>query len=609
MPALRSSTIPAKGSSPSIVLEQPGVPRQRRLLDGDGRDRERSARGESDHRCERDPAGAHLQAQYSGAMVLGLLLLALQASPAALPENPTALPEMLKKAMQLLEASDRASARRELTEALRSTPRAPRVRNFLGVVEAGDGNYSAAERRFQEAVRLTPHYTDAYLNLGRLYQASGGHDPLAATKALAAYQAILGYDPAHADARFQSAALLLSTGEFSRSLAELDRLAPADQGPAGRARRPHRRARRQGRAAEADAATERLLARGGLRRAGRATDAGRPRRAWARGSGGAPARGPASPRTRLVRRLAAPRTPAEEAGEYVEGRVRLEEASQGPAGQRSAPARPRSRGAQGQATSKAPSATSATPGRSSLGTPACTFCSAWPASSWSSASRPTTPSRRRSGSTLRTQPLTTPWERSAFTARTRAKPSPISANTRSSSPASHAAPLALGVAAFQVKDYATARARLGLLRPGRRPRPPPTTTWPGWLAPKPSSRKPSASPCAPWRPTCPTPIPGPSLACCTCAWDSRRRTAEALERCLKLDPDYYLGNLHLTMLYSETRDPREASATPSLRRDQGPASRGRGRLPAPDRGPTLLRTTTLRSQARVCRASRGIPPS
>ncbi|HSD28478.1 MAG TPA: tetratricopeptide repeat protein, partial [Vicinamibacteria bacterium] len=36
------------------------------------------------------------------------------------------------------------------------------------------------------------------------------------------------------------------------------------------------------------------------------------------------------------------------------------------------------------------------------------------------------------------------------------------------------------------------------------------------------------------------------------------KSREALERCLKLDPEHYLGNLHLTMLYSQTHDPREA---------------------------------------------------
>jgi len=35
------------------------------------------------------------------------------------------------------------------------------------------------------------------------------------------------------------------------------------------------------------------------------------------------------------------------------------------------------------------------------------------------------------------------------------------------------------------------------------------------------------------------------------------KAAEALERCLKLDPGHYLGNLHLMMLYAQTRDSRE----------------------------------------------------
>ncbi|MFI5184934.1 MAG: tetratricopeptide repeat protein, partial [Vicinamibacteria bacterium] len=32
---------------------------------------------------------------------------------------------------------------------------------------------------------------------------------------------------------------------------------------------------------------------------------------------------------------------------------------------------------------------------------------------------------------------------------------------------------------------------------------------------------------------------------------------QALRRCLEIDPDHYLGNLHLWMLYAQTRDPRE----------------------------------------------------
>ena len=37
------------------------------------------------------------------------------------------------------------------------------------------------------------------------------------------------------------------------------------------------------------------------------------------------------------------------------------------------------------------------------------------------------------------------------------------------------------------------------------------------------------------------------------------RAEEALKRCLEIDPDHYLGTLHLLMLYSRTRDPRQAA--------------------------------------------------
>jgi tetratricopeptide (TPR) repeat protein len=185
-----------------------------------------------------------------------LLVLALQA-------GSVPLAEMLERARQNLESSDRAAARRELTAALKLYPTSPAVYNFLGVLEAGEGNYGEAERRFREAVLRAPDYTDAWLNLGRLCQENGATDPKAATKALAAYQAILRYEPSHAAARFQSAALLQAMGEFGRSLEELGRLAPADQDrPAALAVRLADHAGK-GERAEADAAAGKLLAQGG----------------------------------------------------------------------------------------------------------------------------------------------------------------------------------------------------------------------------------------------------------------------------------------------------------------------------------------------------------
>jgi tetratricopeptide (TPR) repeat protein len=193
--------------------------------------------------------------QYSARMVASLVLaLAVQA-------GPVPLPDLLQRARQLLEASDRSGARRELAEALRLYPDSPVVYNFLGALEAGDGHYAEAERSFREAVRRAPTYTEAYLNLGRLYQQNAVKDPRAITKAIGAYEAILRNEPGHAEARFQSATLLQRLGEFSRSLAELEQLPAADQDrPTVLSVRLADHAGRGDRA-EADAVADRLLDR------------------------------------------------------------------------------------------------------------------------------------------------------------------------------------------------------------------------------------------------------------------------------------------------------------------------------------------------------------
>jgi tetratricopeptide (TPR) repeat protein len=491
-------------------------------------------------------------------MVLGLLLLALQASTAAPPGNPSALAEMLTRAMQLLEASDSAAARRELTEALRLYPASPAVRNFLGVVEARDDNYSAAEQRFQEAVRLTPRYTDAYLNLGRLYQQHGGRDPKAKAKALAAYQAILGYDAAHADARFQSAALLLSMGEFGRSLAELGRLAPADQErPAALAVRLAAHAG-EGERAEADAAAEKLLARGGfdeldvrptlgvLVAHGREDLAVRLLEDLRR-------RGHAA--SDDLQRLGLLR---EKAGEYVEARVRLEEAARD---------RPDSVPLLldlARVTHKARDLQGA------LG--------------YLGHARALEPTNARIhflfGMACVELELGAEAYKS-FKEAVRLDPDDAAANYAMGavclhrSDPSEAVPyfrryaelepdeprgaLALGIAAFQLKDYATARPRLATAAA----RPPTAAAANYYLARMARSeaefqealrfalRSVEINPsyADPWS----------ELGLVYLRLGQPAKAAEALERCLKLDPDHYLGNLHLTMLYSETRDPREAA--------------------------------------------------
>src|SRR5881396_137196 len=193
-------------------------------------------------------------------MLLSLLLLLARPTQA----GPPPLADLLTRAQQRLEASNRSGARRELTEALRLYPASAAVHNFLGVLEAQEGNYRVAEARFREAIDRRPQYTDAYLNLGRLYQESAGKDEQAVRKALAAYGAVLQYQPDHAEARYQSAVLLRVLGEFGRSLEHLARLPPGDQErPPALALRCADHAGR-GERAEADRAAQRLLARSDL---------------------------------------------------------------------------------------------------------------------------------------------------------------------------------------------------------------------------------------------------------------------------------------------------------------------------------------------------------
>jgi len=188
--------------------------------------------------------------------VVWLLVCALHAAA-----SPASLAERLARARTLLEQGDRVEARAELMQALRAHPAHPVVENFLGVVEAQDGHYGAAEARFRAAIRGAPGLTDAYLNLGRLYQEAAAKDPAAPRKALDVYEALLRREPAHPEALYQSAVLLQARGDFARGLERLSRL------PEDRQQRAQVLAVRlaaeagSGRRAETDRAADALLAR------------------------------------------------------------------------------------------------------------------------------------------------------------------------------------------------------------------------------------------------------------------------------------------------------------------------------------------------------------
>ena len=137
--------------------------------------------------------------------------------------------QIILRIQQLIQEHDLPEARRQLAEAAQQYPSDEGFDNLLGIVEAQQGNYFAAEKSFRKAVAKAPKFTGAYLNLGRLYQENAADDPQARRKALDVYGQVLGYEPTNEEANYQSAALLLHQGEYKKSLDHLLRLSSENQ--------------------------------------------------------------------------------------------------------------------------------------------------------------------------------------------------------------------------------------------------------------------------------------------------------------------------------------------------------------------------------------------
>jgi tetratricopeptide (TPR) repeat protein len=134
--------------------------------------------------------------------------------------------QSLLRIQKSIQAGDLKSARSEIDAALLRSPRDPRLFNFLGVVEAQQQHTAAAETNFRKAIQIAPRFTEAYLNLGRLYQQQTDESSTL-EKAIAVYQTVLSYDPAHIEAHYQAASLLHRQGNYAFSLKHLSRL-PAE---------------------------------------------------------------------------------------------------------------------------------------------------------------------------------------------------------------------------------------------------------------------------------------------------------------------------------------------------------------------------------------------
>ncbi|HWQ35606.1 MAG TPA: tetratricopeptide repeat protein [Blastocatellia bacterium] len=139
----------------------------------------------------------------------------------------TAREQMILQIQELMQQNRPTEAHEALNAALRKYPGDAGLENLLGIIEAQAGNYPAAEAAFKRAITRMPKFTGAYLNLGRLYQENSGRDPSAPQKALLTYQRLLQFQPDNPEANYQCAVLLQLRGQYAASLQYLSRL-PAD---------------------------------------------------------------------------------------------------------------------------------------------------------------------------------------------------------------------------------------------------------------------------------------------------------------------------------------------------------------------------------------------
>jgi tetratricopeptide (TPR) repeat protein len=139
-----------------------------------------------------------------------------------------ALASILIHAQQLIRQGKLAQAREVLSQGLQQYPHEATLLNFAGVVDAEENDSRAAEQNFRKAILESPDYAGAYLNLGRLYQTEIGKWPGALSEAVGTYQRLVEIDPSSVTAAFQLASLQMQESDFQASLESLLKLrAPA----------------------------------------------------------------------------------------------------------------------------------------------------------------------------------------------------------------------------------------------------------------------------------------------------------------------------------------------------------------------------------------------
>lgn len=161
-------------------------------------------------------------------MILGFVILLVLAG--TVPSRALALAndDVILTIQADISRNQLPEAKAKLASALDRDPDNGGLYNLRGIIEAQEGNFDAARADFSTAVKLSPKLVSAYLNLGRIYQMRSDTQPPELQKAIHTYEQALRIDPSQQEARRKLAMLFEWQGDFAKSLAHLQKLPEAE---------------------------------------------------------------------------------------------------------------------------------------------------------------------------------------------------------------------------------------------------------------------------------------------------------------------------------------------------------------------------------------------
>lgn len=155
---------------------------------------------------------------------LALLLFVLLPAVAPCKEVSSMIAQMVLESEMLMNSGDFEEARAVLEQALRITPKEPKLYFYLGAVYSRLGLPDEAANAYESAIRIHPGYFKALSELARVYSSLGRWDDAAAV-----YGKISEIDPSSARPYFEKAMIFRNQGlkdEEREALAEAYRLNP-----------------------------------------------------------------------------------------------------------------------------------------------------------------------------------------------------------------------------------------------------------------------------------------------------------------------------------------------------------------------------------------------